>query len=389
MTLKLIRNAAIGSILGILTLLLLWTSMSDAVSAEEEIIIPAKEVQLLTPSSLEANRNSIIAYGSFELDESLPLFFEANGTVERVYVTPGDEVYAGQVLAILSNGAQSAQVAQAAAGFNAAVSNYNGTVNGATYYQIEIAESQVNQAEERLEILEEMDASNEEINIQEESVRQAELNLRSILSGASSTQVQAQWAVVQQAQAGLNAAAAGYEMTVLRAPFTGTVVTFTPKAGEFASASQQIGHILNNGNGEVVTYLSSDEADRISGGNSVNIDERYMGTVVGISSIIDVSNGKRKVRIQLTQTDEYTPGEVLRVEITENKEKHITLVPLNAMSFDDDDAYVFAYKNGFAVQRKVQVAQIRGEYVEVISLPAISVISDIRGLSDGEVVTIN
>ena len=393
------RNILIGILIGSSTLFA-GVRFFESATADELIEPKKKIVKVLDKTDLEHNVSELVAYGEIEAIQDFDLAFQVNGKVKYVYLKPGAHVYPGQAIALIENDALAAQVSQAAAGFDAAYNSYLSTTAGVHDLQIESARSQVKiaslqleQLEESMEELDDQDLDTEQIELQiemqEEVVDQMYYSLEVLRDGPKDTDLSAQWAMVEQARAGLEGAVAAYDEIILRAPSSGELVTLNLTPGEQVNPGQAIGRVINRDNIEVVTYLSSKDIRKISGGNEAFVDNRYPGKVIGISSRTDEFNGKRKVRIEMPFLGQLTVGDTVRVEIDENLSNELLLVPLPAIQLDDEDSYVFVYDDGIAKALNVRSWDVRGNFIEVSGLGDVKILEFISGIKEGDLLELS
>ncbi len=393
------RNMVLGTLLGAI---IVGVGSQVLLSAEAEDTTPEPEkkaIEVLDASDLAENTSELIAYGIVEAVQDSPLVFQVNGTVEALYVKAGDFVEEGQAIALLDNAALKAQVDQASAGYDAMYNTYKSIEAGAPDYSIASARSNMEIAEETLESLKDARDGLEQIGedtseldlqifIQEEILDQSFYGYQLAVSGATDTELAAQWAMVEQAAAGLDGIIATYNETVLRAPFAGEVSSLTLKKGDEIAPGQPVGIIVNRDNVEVVTYLSGKDAKTISVHNNVNIGGGYSGEVIGISSIVDEYTKKRKVRVRLDVLGSLIVGETVQMRFNQDTAPLVTLVPLSAVIFDDDAEYVLVYKGGVLEQVEVTTQKLRGDYIEIFKMPLLDIAADVSGLREGQEVNL-
>lgn len=390
---KLFYRIGFGIFIGA-ALLALWAVFLslNAVEAEVEPLVPEKalaQVELLTPRTLAKNRANLLAYGAVDAVQELPLVFEGQGTLTEVYVQPGAVLRKGQAIARLSNAALDAQIAQVEAAYNSTYYSYLNVAEGANEDQLAIAESQLRNAETQLEMLRETPEVNPlQIDLQRELVRQTDLNYKILQNGASGNALASQRSLVDQAAAGLQGARASYDKLVLRAPFDGELVSLDLQVGAPINPGNPVGYFFNKSQVEIVTYLSSQEADRLEGRGKVLVDGKYEGEVIGISSRVDPELKKRKIRISLSSLDGLTVGQTVSLSIEEAKPEVGVLAPVSAVLFDEDEAYVFTYKQGVLKKMRVEIGQIRGQWIEIFTEIKDPIIEQVRGRMDGEAVQI-
>jgi multidrug efflux pump subunit AcrA (membrane-fusion protein) len=411
---KILRNIIIGLLVGGLIVF----GLSRAFEPEAEAVEIGDQittVDLLSPSELEKNVNTLIAYGTAAATQDSDLFFEMSGIVEEVYMWPGAWAEEGMVLAKLESDGMDASIAQAEAAYDAVYWGYKSFVDSVGYYDFASAEASLEMAEIQLEAM--LDAkeaaedaedegeagiedmitgllgfssapSDAEIEIQELVIDQYNYALKMMEQSPSEASVASQWAYVEQAQAALDSAYSAYNSVYLQAPFSGEITSVDLEVNQMAQAGVGVGKIVNRDNVEVELYLSSEEADSISVGNEVLIENEYEGFVIGISSRIDDYTGKRKVRVQMEDLYDLTTGETVEVEIDQDVENGITLLPITSLLFDDESSYVFFYYDGSVYKRLVDTRDVLGDYVEVMNMPFTSIVEDIAGLKSGQEVSL-
>lgn len=418
---KLLRNIIFGIIIGLIILGLFARVVAKG-EVEEEIDDDKVVVSLISSSELDKNTTALVAYGTAAATEDMDLTFEMSGVVDEVYVWPGAWVEKGMALAKLESDSMDAQIAQAEAAYDAVYHSYLSVRDSITYYDFAQAEAALEMAEIQLEAmkdaqeaaeeakeddfdLEDMELSDlsdavsgilmggapsdTEIEIQELVVDQYQYAIRVLEQSPSEDTLASQWAYVEQAQAALQSAYDAYNSLYLQAPFEGEVTTVSLDENQIVQAGVSVGKIVNRDNVEAETYLSTEEAASISVGNNVLIDDEYEGQVIGISSRVDDYTGKIRVRIAMDSLYEYTTGDSVTMEIEQDVEEGITLVPLSAFLFDDEDSYIFFYYDGAVYKRLVDARDVLGDYVEVYNMPNTSIVEDISGLRSGQEVTLS
>ena len=195
-----------------------------------------------------------------------------------------------------------------------------------------------------------------------ENLERAKLDVRGGNTSVSDAQI-------KQALGALRSAQANYEKTILRSPINGTVNELDVKVGEFVNASEAIAKIANNTKSEVVVFVSDKERENISVGDEIMINNTIKGQIAVIAPAIDSATQKIEVRI-VSDSDELVIGDTVRVTgsstspIAEGKPINL---PLTAVKFDDDEAYIFVVENDVLVKKSVEVGEVRGTSVNIVS----------------------
>ena len=198
-------------------------------------------------------------------------------------------------------------------------------------------------------------------------------------------------AQVKQALGSLRAAQANLEKTILRTPISGTINSLSLRTGDFVGSFQEVAIVANNGALEIITFISDNERELLTVGDSVTIENQYEGIVTEIAPAIDSTTRKTEVRIA-TEGSDISNGDTVRitkkVEQTENTQ---VSVPLSAVKFEIEDGSIFTVENGILIQNAVKLGIIRGSSVEITEgLGADDTfVVDARGLRVGSEVVIS
>lgn len=216
-------------------------------------------------------------------------------------------------------------------------------------------------------------------------------------TGDSSTAVATADAAVKQALGAYNAALSRLEKTVIRSPINGTLNSLSIETGDFISAFTEVAVVSNNGALEVVTYVTEDDAKRITVGSPVEIDGTAKGIVTRVASAIDPKTKKIEVRIGITDKNaSLVNGQSVRIVITKEK-KSVTAtsgpikIPLSALKLTPNGAYVFVVSASSTLQSvSVKEGAILGDEIQILSglSGAESIVTDARGLKEGMTVDI-
>lgn len=225
-----------------------------------------------------------------------------------------------------------------------------------------------------------------------QSLRQARNNSDISAAGARSEQIDAQRAQVESAEAGVAAAEAQLEKTVVRAPFSATVLSLSATPGEYKSPGQAIAKLLDENSLEIRTYVSSENAKNISEGDTAKVEGGYQAEVVGVAPAIDSETGSVELRLRLPQAADLVSGSYVDVTFPlsgVSQESSETVLPLSAVGTNSSGSYVYVVdESGTAQQLQVETGSVTGGEILVTSdISDQKVIKDISGISAGQVVT--
>jgi RND family efflux transporter MFP subunit len=206
-------------------------------------------------------------------------------------------------------------------------------------------------------------------------------------------------AQVKTAEGGYLAALSRLEKTIVRSPISGTINSLSFDTGDFVGQTTQVAVVSNNGALEVVTFITSEDLNRVKAGAEVLINNKTKGVVTRLASAIDPVTKKIEVRIGITdESAQLVNGQSVRVEIARaNTQATPTTVaqvkiPLSAVKITPREVYVFTVDSTSSlVSVPVELGTLLGEEVEIKTglSPDMQIVKDARGLKPGDVVTIN
>ena len=222
----------------------------------------------------------------------------------------------------------------------------------------------------------------------------ARTNLEQGVTGGQPEDVAAAKAAVKQAQGGLAAARANLEKSIIRAPISGTVNSFSLKRGDYVQVTAPVLTIANNGSLEVVTYVSENDAREIAVGQSVTI-EQASGVVTRIAPALDPVTKKIEVRIGVNNPKGLINGQSVLVSIVRTRAvsggtDRIT-IPIAAVKVEAERTIVFTVEDDILVAHEVELGTLLGERVVISAglTPDMRIVVDARGLREGEKVEIS
>ncbi|ATW26596.1 efflux RND transporter periplasmic adaptor subunit [Candidatus Formimonas warabiya] len=292
------------------------------------------------------------AVGIAEPEQEADLFFNASGILTGLHVTNGMKVGKGQLLATLDtdtaeNSVSSLVLADA---------------------QAELAKKQTDL--ERVQKLyqegvateRDLEDAQREVDRQTNQVAQAE---RSVVA------------------------------TNLKAPFSGIIAEVMQQAGQTVSPGTPVMKIVDLSKVKIVLDVPNDLISQYHVGQTAAVTsdggKQEQGKVTAISPVTDPQTGKYRVEITLSNgTGLWRGGMVAQVEVPRTLSTGIIL-PLSCVGVNQDQQYVLAIENGVAKRHVVEVGQIIGDSIEILSgiKPNDRVISSgIAYIGDGEAVTV-
>ncbi|MBC7836836.1 efflux RND transporter periplasmic adaptor subunit, partial [Acetobacteraceae bacterium] len=231
------------------------------------------------------------------------------------------------------------------------------------------------------------------------TAKQTLQNAQTSSSGGSSTSA----AAIKQAEAGLAAARANLEHTIIRAPISGTINSLSLKRGDYAQLGSAVLTVANNNALEVVLYVNESDARELGVGSTALVNEKIKGVITRIAPAIDPATKKIEVRVGLpalpasgSSSDALVNGQSVTVELAHATSETPSaptrlVIPLSALKIGVDDVVVYTVADDFTlVSHPVVLGTLMGDRVEITEgLTAdMRIVVDARGLRVGETVVV-
>src|SRR5688500_3408294 len=247
------------------------------------------------------------ASGTVEATEA-DLGFPLSGTIERIPVGEGDPVAAGDTLAILDHAALESRRAGAAAAVDAARARLAELEHGFRPQEVAQARSSAEAAAQRLEEARteaersralyageaisrrELDRAETALAGAEAEADRARAQLDLVREGARAETIDAQRALVEQAEAGLAQAEVGLDDAIVRAPFGGVVAIRHRDPGETVGAGAPVVTVMDPADRWVLIDVREDAIGRVARGQAAALgaaavpEREYQGRVTFIAS---------------------------------------------------------------------------------------------------------
>lgn len=233
------------------------------------------------------------------------------------------------------------------------------------------------------------------------SITAKETSEKTINDEGSSAAVAQADAQLKSALGNYNAALSRLSKTVIRSPISGTINSISIQTGDFVSAFTEVAVVSNNGALEVISYVTEDDARRISVGGSVLIDGVIKGVVTSVASGIDPKTKKIEVRIGILENkSELINGQSVRVEVSNNsnlssgskiKDSKPIQIPIAALKLTPQGAFVFTVSSTSTLTYiPVKEGAILGDEIQILGglENNMSIVTDVRGLKEGMVVEV-
>ncbi|MCD8540820.1 MAG: efflux RND transporter periplasmic adaptor subunit [Leadbetterella sp.] len=296
---------------------------------------------------------TVSSSGMLTSKSEIKLAFKTGGMIRKSYVSEGQHVKAGQLLAELDLSEIDAQVSQARTGYEKAKRDY-----------------------ERAETL-----------FKEEAATRTTLNdAKSGLDIATQT---------------LNTAEFNQKLSRIYAPVSGRILMKLAEQGELIGPFSPM-FILGTGDQAYVVNVGLTDRDivKISPGDKAEVSldaypgEIFRGRVTQIAQMITPSTGTYALEAEIAPDGKrLISGFVARVAIHTKKSATTLAVPVEALvNAHGNQADVYLYSGGKALKKQVNIGKVYGNYVAVASglQTGESIITTGSGfVSDGDPVTVN
>ncbi len=265
----------------------------------------------------------------------------------------------------------------------------------------DIALAQYRTAQEQLSLVQE-GVRQEDIDAQRALVKQAEEAVRLARTGdlqlrVRQDEVNAAKALVAQAEAGLAYARQQYESAFIRSPINGTVAMRMAQPGQMAGAGSPIVRVVNLNAIFFEARVSETEVRYVRVGQPVEVTvdaypgEKFRGTVSRVYPVGTEGSRDFIVRVDMRNEDgKLKPQMFARGEILVDVHRNVILVPKDAIIVQDGQRVVFVVEADVARRVVVQTGYINGADAEVrgIKSGAQVVVQGQENLRDGDKVRV-
>ncbi|WP_217366061.1 efflux RND transporter periplasmic adaptor subunit [Brevibacillus sp. HB2.2] len=394
----------------VLTVVLMFITGCGVETKQETEQTKQKIVQVHTVKQTDSLPIPLTAIVEYKQESHLA--FGASGTIERMNVTKGAKVAQGQVLSSLNTNYYQKGLEAAQSQVQSASALRSKTLQGASADLISKQRLAVDSQEKRLKDAQrkwetaqelfkggaisqsELDSAQSEKEQIEISLQEARITLDKLLKGAEVNEIASADANLKQAASEVELAKKTLQETQLVAPFSGTVIDVTQKAGSLAQPGQSIIHLVDGSEVKLKVDVPLDVMENYKQGDTVPVavegKAKITGTITFISPVLNEETGKYLVEIAVSNKDNVLiEGMVATVEMS--RKVNGMLVPVQSVGIKETQRFVMVVENGVLKRRDVEVGQIIGNNVEILSgLQSGNqiLISGITYYAEGEVVTV-
>ncbi len=290
---------------------------------------------------LESIKDRVSAVGVIEALRDIVVISETAGRVTRVYISVGDKVRAGQVLAQVDDELKAIAVEGAQAQLLAAETN------------LKKAEKDVIRAEK---LFASQGLSDTELEVARLGLRAAEAQFKS-------------------AQTALQYAKRQYDDTKIKAPIAGIIAAKWIEEGSMVAMGREVANIIDISQVKVKVTIPESEINKIRKGQIVDVIldsspfQSFQGYVYSVSAKAFGNSHSYPVEILVDNDPANTlkPGMFARAEIEIAVIDHALTIAKECLVDADSDPAVFVVENNIARRRPVQIGVRSGDRLQVLA----------------------
>jgi len=184
--------------------------------------------------------------------------------------------------------------------------------------------------------------------------------------------------VLEQARSAATSAALNYEAaksqydlqssyTSIKAPISGVVETKGVEVHDMIAQSTAIATISGNSGMEVKFGATVDVQNHLKAGDQIKVlhnGTEYNGNITEISNALSSSTGLYDVKASL-EGEALQSGMKVKLTLLKNKADNVLTLPISAVMYSGNDAYIYLYRDGKAVKKNVNVGIYDSDYIEI------------------------
>lgn len=359
----------------------------------------------------------VYASGSIELQKKQEVVARDNRILKQLYVKTGDQVNAGQLLAVFDCVTEEKMLADARASLAMEEADYKGIINpsaedlaiGKAEFEqarINYTNSQINL--ERKEALyaagaistQELEVSRQEFKVQETAFLKAQKQYDVLCNGPREADRKAVEAKLARAQATVQAAEEELARYIIKADIDGAVLNLDNRIGDMVRAGEKF---IIIGQPEILHIrvgISEADAARVKPGQKVVIEaaalpgKKFNGKVTEVAGLARVkeSNNTRQVEVPVRVSVEdksccLKPGYSVDLEIITVAAKKRLVIPYEALHESKGKKQVWIYDDGKARLKTVTTGvegELSLEVTKGLNKGDLLILDPPPGLKDGQ-----
>jgi HlyD family secretion protein len=346
-------------------------------------------------------RREVTGTGAVEAATERNLVFRSAGTIAEILVREGDTVESETALARLDTAGLERDLASSRASLQSARADLSRVTAQQQVDRLDAessvasardtlanAQQSLTEAQSNLAVVSrlfetgaasqnELTTAQDTVASSERRVAQAELTLQSALTrqGSFDQLAQAQVASSQAQISQLETTIANLEERIadatMRAPFAGTVARISFAVGDEVSPTAQSSiQLIDTGTLFVTANFDENRAAELRVGQVASIvpdasaNRAFPARVQRVSAVADRANNAAQLRVELQfentpPSDLIRPGFTVTARVTVSSAEDVLLIPLEAISEEDGESYVYKVNSAEAGQGTVERAMLR------------------------------
>lgn len=164
-----------------------------------------------------------------------------------------------------------------------------------------------------------------------------------------------------------------YESFKIKAPIDGTLDEVILKEGELTSPGYPAFKIVNNSAFKATAEIAESYVEKVQKGNKVmitfpDINETITKNIDNVSDVINIINRTFNVEVNLGASNKYKTNMITFFKIQDYVSNSAISIPINLIQNSEVDGdHIFVAENGKAVKRKITLGKTYGNEAEVIS----------------------
>jgi len=205
---------------------------------------------------------------------------------------------------------------------------------------------------------------------------------------------------VTQALGALQGAKAALEKTIIRSPVAGTIVSLPITQGDFVAAFSQVAEVSNPSALQIDAQVTPTDAKSLAVGGKAVVSGSVPGVIADIAPAVDPSTSKIPVKIDLSSPGDLVDGDTVTLSlertappatVTTTTASSTITIPIVATKITPSGPIVFTVASSTLVAHPITLGTLLGDQVTVLTglTPDLLIVTDARGLSDGETVIVD
>ncbi|XME01028.1 efflux RND transporter periplasmic adaptor subunit [Lachnospiraceae bacterium C1.1] len=175
-------------------------------------------------------------------------------------------------------------------------------------------------------------------------------------------------ASLEQANASLDSAKLALEYTQVTAPVSGTITDIDIELHNMASSGSQAYVIQSDAKNKIVFYVAEETAKNITVGNEAVVTKNatdYDAVITYVGNTVDSEKKLFKIEASISGSSDLINGSEVRIRTITRESRNALTVPVSAVYYDGEQAYVYLNDNGVAEIRNITVGINGDTEVEV------------------------